>query len=142
MVRFHRILADNRVVSSQYSYVFGGINYWRLPARAFAPKWDRLSFGRMGLAKMIGASISEGLHTLEGGRGHYDYKLQMGGHELPLRTVQFVRRGPGVSARVRVFRTFASLLDLAYYKVVFARLAPRMPALRRSLWPVWIRSTW
>jgi CelD/BcsL family acetyltransferase involved in cellulose biosynthesis len=142
MVRFHRILADDRVVSSQYSYVFGGTSYWRLPARAFAPEWDRLSFGRMGLAKMIGASISEGLHTMEGGRGHYDYKLQMGGHELPLGTVQFGRRGPGVSARVRVFRTFASLLDLAYYKVVFARLAPRMPALRRSLWPVWIRSTW
>ena len=142
MVRFHRILADERVVSSQYSYVFGGTNYWRLPARAFAPEWDRLSFGRMGLAKMIGASISEGLHTIEGGRGHYDYKLQMGGHELPLRTIQFMRRGPGVSARVRVFRTFASLLDLAYYKVVFTRLAPRMPVLQQSLWPVWIRSTW
>jgi len=142
MVRFHRILADDRVVSSQYSYVFGGTTYWRLPARAFAPEWDRLSFGRMGLAKMIEASISEGLHTIEGGRGHYDYKLQMGGHELPLRTVQFLRRGPGVSARVRVFRTFASLLNLAYYKVIFARVAPRLPALQHSLWPVWIRSTW
>lgn len=142
MVRFHRILADDRVVSSQYSYVFGGTNYWRLPARAFAPEWDRLSFGRMGLAKMIEASISEGLHTIEGGRGYYAYKLQMGGREWPLRTVQFVRRGPGVSVRVRVFRTFASLLNLAYYKVVFARLAPRLPALQHSLWPVWIRSTW
>jgi CelD/BcsL family acetyltransferase involved in cellulose biosynthesis len=142
MVRFHRILADDRVVSLQYGYVLGGTNYWRLPARAFAPEWDRLSFGRMGLAKMIGASINEGLRTIEGGRGHYDYKLQMGGNELPLRTVQFMRRGPGVSARIRVFKTLATMLDLAYYKVLFARIAPRMPALQHSLWPVWIRSTW
>ena len=141
MVRFHRILADDRVVSSQYSFAFGGTNYWRLPARVLVPEWERLSFGRMGLAKMIEASIDEGLHTIEGGRGHYEYKLQMGGRESPLRSVQFMRRGPGVSARVRVFRTFASLLNLAYYKVVFMRLAPRVPALRGSLWPVWIRSS-
>ena len=142
MVRFHRILANDQVVSSQYGYVFGKTTYWRLPARVFAPEWDRLSFGRMGLTKMIEASIAEGRQSVEGGRGHYAYKLQMGGREWPLRTVQFTRRGTGVSARVRAFRATASLLNLAYYKILFVRLGPRLPALQRPLWPVWIRSTW
>jgi CelD/BcsL family acetyltransferase involved in cellulose biosynthesis len=141
-VRFHRILADDQVVSSQYSFVFGSTNYWRLPARVFAPEWDRLSLGRMGLAKMIEASIAEGQHIVEGGRGHYAYKLQMGGREWPLRTLQFVQRGIGVSARVRAFMAIACLLNLAYYKVLFARVAPRVPAIQRPLWPIWIRSTW
>jgi CelD/BcsL family acetyltransferase involved in cellulose biosynthesis len=142
MVRFHRILADDQVVSSQYSFVFGGTNCWRLPARVFAPEWDRLSLGRMGLAKMIEASIAEGEHAVEGGRSHYAYKVQMGGREWPLRTLQFTRRGIGVSARVRVFRAVASLLNLAYCKVIMMRLAPRVPPLQRPLWRVWIRSTW
>jgi CelD/BcsL family acetyltransferase involved in cellulose biosynthesis len=142
MVRFHRILANDQVVSCQYNFVFGNTNYWRLPARVFAPEWDRLSFGRMGLAKMIEASIAEGQHTIEGGRGHYAYKLQMGGREWPLRTIQFMRHGPGVSARVRMFKAFATLLNIFYYKVLFCRLAPRFPALRRPLWRIWIRSTW
>jgi CelD/BcsL family acetyltransferase involved in cellulose biosynthesis len=142
MVRFFRILANDQVVSSQYSFVFGNTNYWRLPARVFSPEWDRLSFGRMGLAKMIEASIAEGQQIVEGGRGHYAYKMQMGGREWPLRTLQLTRRGFGVSARVRAFRAMSSMLNLVYYKVLFVRMGPRLVALRRPLWPVWIRSTW
>ena len=37
MVRFHRILANDQVVSSQYSFVFGGTDYRRLPARCLRP---------------------------------------------------------------------------------------------------------
>ena len=96
----------------------------------------------MGLVEEIRAGLRERLNTVEGGRGHYAYKLQYGGCEWPLRTMQFIRRGPGVSARVRLFQGLAYLLNIAYYKVVFARVAPRVPALRRPLWPVWIRSTW
>ena len=96
----------------------------------------------MGLAKMIEASIAEGQHRVEGGRSHYAYKLQMGGRELPLRTLQFTRRGTRVSARVRAFGAVGSLLNLAYCKIIVMRLAPRIPPLRRQLWPVWIRSTW
>jgi CelD/BcsL family acetyltransferase involved in cellulose biosynthesis len=142
MVRFHRILAGDQVVSLQYGFVFGNTNHWRLPARVFSPEWDRLSFGRMGLAKMIEASIAEGHQIVEGGRGHYAYKIQMGGREWPLRTLQLKRRGIGVSARVRVFRAMASMLNLVYYKALFIRLGPRLAVLQRPLWPVWIRSTW
>lgn len=141
-VRFFRILADGQFVSSQFCFLLGGTNYWRLPARASKSEWDKLSLGKMGLIQMAKSAMGEGHHTIEGGRGHYDYKLQLGGAEWPLRSIQFTRRGAGVSARVRAFRGTAALLNLAYYKVIFARLAPRFPVLQSSLWPVWIRSTW
>lgn len=142
LVRFYRILAGDQVVSSQFAFVFGDCIYWRLPARLCGPEWDKYGLGALGLVRKIEGSISEGLKTIDAGRGYYPYKLHYGGREYPLRTVQFVRRGPGVSARVRYFRLLASLLDVAYYKVIFSRLAPRIPVLQRPLWPLWIRSTW
>jgi len=141
-VRFYRIIADGKVVSSQYCLAFQGTNYWRLPARVYGKEWDKLSLGRMGLAKMIEACIGEGIDTVEGGRGHYPYKVQFGASELPLRCVQFVRRATGVSLRVKAFIASARLLDLLYYRLLFRRIAPKVPFLRRPLWSLWIRSTW
>jgi CelD/BcsL family acetyltransferase involved in cellulose biosynthesis len=142
MVRFFRILADGRVASSQFCLLFAGVNYWRLPGRECRPDWADLSIGKMGLIRMFEACISHGVAVVEGGRGHYDYKLQLGGQEWPLATIQFTRRGAGVGMRVRLFRLLAFLLNLVYYKIFFIRLAPEVPCLRHSLWPVWIRSTW
>jgi CelD/BcsL family acetyltransferase involved in cellulose biosynthesis len=142
MVRFFRILADDQVVCSQYCFVHGHTNYWRLPARIRSPEWDRLSLGSVGLVKMIEASIAEGVRTIEGGRGHYAYKVHHGGTEWPLRTIQFVRVGATTAARVRLTRLFASVLDLTYYKVMFMRVAPRVRRLQGPLSHTWIRSAW
>ena len=142
MVRFFRILADGEVACSQYCFRFRETNYWRLPGRACRPGWEKFSLGKMGLIRMIEASLTEGLSVVEGGRGHYDYKVQLGGVEWPLRTIQFTRRGFGVMLRVRLFLACARLLNLLYYKLLFLRLAPKFPLLKHSLWSVWIRSTW
>ena len=40
MVRFFRILADGQVASSQFCFIFGGTNYWRLPGRECKPEWE------------------------------------------------------------------------------------------------------
>ncbi len=141
-VRFHRILADGAVVTSQYCFVHNGAIYWRLPARVNNPEWEKLSLGKLGLVKMVEGSIAEGIGVIEGGRGHYDYKVQLGGSEWPLRTVQIMRQGATVWLRVRLFCTCSRLLNWIYYKVFFRRLAPRFSWLRRSLWSTWIRSTW
>lgn len=142
MVRFYRILANEQTISSQYCFVFNHTVYWRLPARVRSPEWERFSLGTVGLVKMIEVSIAEGARAIEGGRGHYSYKVQHGAIEWPLRTVRFVRRGRDVALRVRLFAFCARILDIIYHKVLFTRLAPRLPLLRHTLWPIWIRSTW
>lgn len=140
--RFHRILVDGRVVSSQYGFVFGDTYYWRLPARVLGKEWDKLGLGKMAVVKMIESLISEGRHTIEAGRGSYAYKAELGGRETPLLTVQFMHHGFGVLLRVRLFRLLARGLNLLYYRLIFARLAPRIAFLRGPLWKVWIRLTW
>lgn len=141
-VRFFNILAAGEVATSQFCFVHNGVNYWRLPARACNAEWDKFSLGKLGLVKMVEDSIREGVFAIEGGRGHYDYKVQLGGHEWPMRAVQIVRRGFFVRGRVEVFRAFARLLNFVYYKIFVLRVAPRVPAFRRPLWSLWIRSTW
>jgi CelD/BcsL family acetyltransferase involved in cellulose biosynthesis len=141
-IRFYRILADDQVISSQFGYVFGRTVYWRLPARVRSAEWDRFSLGTLGLVKMIDALTTEGVTVIEGGRGHYAYKVHHGAVEFPLRTIQFRRRGPLPAIRSALFAAAARLLDIVYYKILFARLAPRFRFLQRTLWPVWIRSTW
>ena len=141
-VRFHRILADGMVATSQYCLVHNGVIYWRLPARVNNLEWEKLGLGKVGLVKMVEGSIAEGIGIIDGGRGHYDYKVQLGAREWPLRTVQIMRPGATVWLRVKLFRTFARWLNLAYYKIFFIRLAPRFSWLRHSLWSTWIRSTW
>lgn len=142
LVRFYRIIADGRLISSQLCYVYKGVNYWRLPARLSAPEWDKYSLGRMGLLKMIESSLSAGVRVIEGGRGHYPYKLQLGAYEVPLRSVQYVRDTSSSRARVRVFTLYARLLDRIYYRGYFLRLAPRLPIRRSPLRQLWIRSKW
>jgi CelD/BcsL family acetyltransferase involved in cellulose biosynthesis len=142
MVRFFHILTDNQVISSQFCFLFGSTNYWRLPARKHKVEWKKLSLGKMGLINMIEASIAEGITTIEGGCGHYDYKVQLGGQEWPLRSLAFMRRGIGVSLRVGIFRATASLLNTLYYTLYFKQLSVKFPILRRPLWSVWIRSIW
>jgi CelD/BcsL family acetyltransferase involved in cellulose biosynthesis len=142
MVRFFRILADDQVVSSQFCFLFEGVNYWRLPGRDSRPSYADLSLGRMGLIQMIDSLIAEGVNVVEGGRGRYGYKLQLGGQEWPVGRIQFTRSGVWVGIRVRMFRMLASLLDLGYYRVFYTRLVPKFSCFKHSLWPVWIRSTW
>jgi CelD/BcsL family acetyltransferase involved in cellulose biosynthesis len=141
-LRFYRIKADGKVVSSSLVFVFGDLAYWRISARSSGLEWDKYSLGIIALVQQIKTEIDESHKIAEAGREHYDYKVHYGAHELPLRTLQFMRRGCWISTRVRIFRLLASLLDIIYYKIIFARLAPRIPILRRPLWPVWIRSIW
>ena len=78
MVRFFRIQADGRTVSSQFCFMFGGTNYWRLPGRECRTEWENLSLGKMGLIKMIETSLAQGVRAVEGGRGHYRLQAAVG----------------------------------------------------------------
>ena len=139
-VRFVRIRADERVVSWQYAFVFGNSCLWRLPARACEGDWERYGLGRVGLIRMIESLIAEGVTRIEAGPGHYDYKLQLGGTELTMRSVLVVSNRAGARLRSWLFRKAADLLHLAYYRIWFLRIAPRLPLPRRPLWPMWIKS--
>jgi len=139
-LRLLRLEVDGKAAGFQYNYRFGRRVHWILGSRDHDPCWDQFSLGRYLLCSTIEHAIAEGAGQLDAMRGMYHYKLQLGGALLNLQSIAVVRRGIGAELRVRSARFAARILHLAYYRVLFGRLAPRLPFLRGPLWRRWIRS--
>jgi CelD/BcsL family acetyltransferase involved in cellulose biosynthesis len=137
-VRLIRLLADDQVVTYYFCFRLNDTFYWRLPAR-LTGKWDEFAVGRIGLLKMMEVAAAEGATAIEAGTGRYDYKDKLNAQTLPLYSVSVRRRGLAAAWRARVTLALGDLLHLAYYKVWFQRVAPRVRILRGPLWRSWIR---
>ena len=116
-----------------------GTYYWRLPARLNGEQWDRFALGRVGLMKMIEVAAAEGATAIEAGTGRYEYKEKLNAKTLPLHSVVLCRRGLAPRLRARLTLAHGDILDFAYYRLWFNRVAPRIGILRRPLWRSWIR---
>jgi CelD/BcsL family acetyltransferase involved in cellulose biosynthesis len=138
--RMLHLRADGAAISYQYGFVFGDRFYWRLPARTMEPGFERFGLGVLGLVQLIEAMTAEGVRSIEAGAGHYDYKIHFGGKEADTRSYLALANRPLVYSRFKLFAFFSNLLDLAYYRIWFKRLAPRLPLPSRPLWRTWIRS--
>jgi CelD/BcsL family acetyltransferase involved in cellulose biosynthesis len=137
-LRFVRLVADQKVVAFQYAFIFGNKCYWRLPARAPDRKLDRFGLGILGLVHLIEAMIKECVRQIDGGIGHYDYKVRFGGEELEARSIVVVARRAVL--RAHGFLKLSDLLHLVYYRIWFLRLAPRLKLMKWPLWRTWVRS--
>ena len=138
--RFYEISAEGRPVAIEYCFVLGDRCYWRLPARDPDPELQKARLGRVSLAELFRVLISDGCTTVEGGPGHYDYKLRLGAQEHPLRRV--VVSGTSRSSRLRseLLLRWADLVHLVYYRAWFLKAAPRLGVPRRALRRTWIRA--
>jgi CelD/BcsL family acetyltransferase involved in cellulose biosynthesis len=139
-VRFSRIFADGEPASSQYIFAFGNSYFWELPARAMGAKWDRLSLGPAGAISMIEAAIREGKTRVEGGMGHYDYKVKLGAQEHAVKTLRLLANRGGARLRMAVFKMIRTFVLYAYHKIWYRRMTPRLPeGFRGPQWQVWLR---
>jgi CelD/BcsL family acetyltransferase involved in cellulose biosynthesis len=138
--RFYEIAGDGETLAIEYSFVLGDRCYWRLPARDPDPALEKLRLGRLSLAEMFRVLIEDGQTMVEGGPGHYEYKVRLGAQEQPLRRV--VISGASASSRWRgdLLLRWADFLHLAYYRAWFLKLAPRVGLSRRPLSRLWVRS--
>jgi CelD/BcsL family acetyltransferase involved in cellulose biosynthesis len=139
-VRLIRLLADERVVSYYFCFEFDGTYYWRLPARLVGQPWDQLALGRVGLIKMLEVAAEEGATSVEAGIGKYEYKEKLNAKTLPVHSLALCRKGLASRCRARLAIALGDLLQLAYYRVWFVRVAPRLGVPLRPLWRSWIRS--
>lgn len=139
-VRFFRLIADGQVLARQYCLLFGDRCHWRLSARVTGPQWDAHGLGRLGLWKMLQELTADGVHSVEAGPGCYPYKRRMGAQEHNVRSMLIVRRDASARLKARLTTSLADLLDRAYYRLWYLRIAPRLPWSRRPLINAWIRS--
>ncbi len=138
-VRLIRLLADDQVVAYYWCFGMNGRYYWRLPARATGKEWDQFALGRVGLMKMMESAAAEGVTAIEAGTGRYEYKEQLKAKTFPLYSVALCRRGLAPGLRARLTLAYGDVLNLAYYRLWYIRIAPRVGILRRPLWRSWIR---
>jgi len=139
-VRLLRIWAGDQVVAGMYLFAWGKRWFAELPARAIGPSWDRLSLGPTGIVVMIGEGVKEGVERVEGGLGHYDYKVRLKAVEHPVWVYRFA--APGLMSMLK--RASAAVLQAAlrigYHKLWYRRIQPRLPAaFRRPQWRLWLR---
>lgn len=137
---FAEVWADSELLAAQYEYQFGRRVHWLLSSRTNESKWDRFSPGRLVHLTAVRHAIDAGARQIDDMQGRYRYKMRLGGRLAPFLCISVLRRGQYRHARVKVLRSVAALLNVAYYRVWFSRLSPRMPYLNRPLWDAWIRS--
>jgi CelD/BcsL family acetyltransferase involved in cellulose biosynthesis len=135
------LTASGRPISYYWNFTFGQRAFWRLPARESGREWDKHGLGRVGLVKMIEAMIGRGLHSVEGGPGHYDYKLQHGAVEYPLRSMLVISRR-SVFTRVGglLAAAFSDALHFAYARAWRGKVIRRLGLSYRPFWKIWIRT--
>ena len=138
--RFYEIRGDGELLAIEYGFVLGDRCYWRLPARDPDPELDKLRLGRLSLAEMFRVLIDEGVTMVEGGPGHYEYKLRLGATEHVLRRVLIGGPSRGSRLRAGLLLRWAGLLHLIYYRAWFQKIAPRLGLRPRHLWRRWIRT--
>jgi hypothetical protein len=139
-VRFVRISADGITVSSQYIFSFAGRWYWELPARLPGSDWDRFSLGPSGIVTMINEAIVRGVRCIEGGLGHYDYKLRLRAEEHATITFRIYPSRLSSTLRRSIFGCLRGLLRFGYHKMWYRRVMPHLPAyFRQCQWRLWLR---
>lgn len=135
-----RMSSEGQTLSYEYSLRLGDWLYWRLPARRTGQPWENAGVGRVSLITLFQEAIAAGIRHIEGGPGHYEYKLRLAATEYPLGSMLIVGNSSSARAKTRLLNHCADLLHLLYYRIWFSRLAPRLPLRRRPLWRIWVRS--
>ncbi|HMJ25558.1 MAG TPA: hypothetical protein VK475_07000, partial [Pyrinomonadaceae bacterium] len=96
--------------------------------------------GTTGFFGLAEEAIKEAKARIEGGISHYDYKQKLGGAEYGLDVLRVVAKRFGSKLRTRLYGWLRRCLQVAYYKIWYARISPRLPAaFRRPIWSFWLR---
>ncbi len=132
--------ADGKTISTYYLLRFGDRCHAILDARDASECPANISLGRVGFGWLAEYVISCGAPTLDTLRGYYGYKIRAGGMALSQKSITVVRHTLKARAGLKSLRLAARAIHLAYYRLWFSRIGPRLGLLRGPLWRAWIRS--
>jgi len=124
----------------EYTYKFGNKYFAFLNSRTDVKEVADVGVGTTIFAERMKKAIGENVKYVDAMRAKYDHKMRLGGKLFPMRDIYVIHKRINSRLRVRFFRLFSRLLHLAYYKIWFMRIAPKLPFRRRPLWRIWIRA--
>ncbi len=120
-----KIVAGDQVIGYQFYFTSGTRMHWRITVRRVGEEWGKRGIGIIAVHSLIDWAIRNGIREIEAGPGHYYYKVSMGAHEIPMRSLLIARDSAITRIKVHGFQKFYLLLDLVYYRIWYRRLAKR-----------------
>jgi CelD/BcsL family acetyltransferase involved in cellulose biosynthesis len=139
-LRILKIMLNDQCVGYEYIYKFGNTYCWFLSARTDLSEYPRIDFHRIAFGEKINHAINEKVKWIDALRGHYEYKLVMGGQLKPVHSI-IVYSNKGVSNfSYQIFKRAAWLLNVIYMKIWRRRLVPRLRMRPKPLLNIWIKT--
>jgi len=139
-LRLLQVALAGQPLGYKYAYRFGEMYLEFLDARSDTPDLRHVSLGRVIFAELVKKALEENITCIDSMRSRYEHKIRMGGNLLPVHDIYISRKKIFLRLRVSVFRALAWALNLAYYRIWFSRIAPRLHLKRRPIWRILIRT--
>jgi CelD/BcsL family acetyltransferase involved in cellulose biosynthesis len=135
-----KITLADQCLGYKYGYIFGDKYFDFLDARSDSKELAGVGLGRIIYSEMIKKAIQQKAKWIDSMRGEYKHKLEMGGELFPTKSIYITPKKTGTVVRVRVFRLFAWLLSLFYYRIWYHKVAPKLSIRRKGLWKIFIKT--
>ncbi len=138
-----QIRVNGKLQAAEYGGRFGRRLHWIIAAR----RHDTTS--RIGFCALVRSALRRGVTQIDALPGYYDYKRRLGARVLGVKTITVLSPRLPSRVRARLFWATTWMIDLAYHRIWFWRVAPwlrkRFPSLRKGmlragLWRRYVRS--
>jgi CelD/BcsL family acetyltransferase involved in cellulose biosynthesis len=139
-LRFYELKLNGNCIGYRYAYKFGDTYYCFLYARKAMEQLEKIDFSRIDFGEIVKRGINEKVEWLDLMRGEYLHKLQLGGQIFDIKNIYLYSNSSVGLLKVTIFRMFAKVLDIIYYKIWRRRIAPRVRFRQGHLWQLWIRT--
>jgi hypothetical protein len=139
-LRMLQVFYNNECVDYEYLYKLGDKYCWFLNARSDAATEAGLDIKWIAFHAKVELAISEEVKTIDGMRGFYDYKIEMGGKALPIKNLYIIPKAFPNFLRAKLFQAMAWVFDIIYFKIWCVRVGPKLGWKRGLLWKSWIKT--
>lgn len=139
-LRILKIMLNDQCIGYEYLYRFGNAYCWFLSARKDLKEFPRIDFHRIAFGEKINQAIRDNVKVIDALRGHYEYKLVMGGQLKPVHSVIVYSNSRLSRFRYQTFKASAWLLNVIYMKIWRRRVMPKLKIKPKTLPSICIKT--
>jgi hypothetical protein len=139
-LRLLKIMLNDQCIGYEYIYKFSDMYCWFLGARTDLSQYPQIDFYRISFREKVNQAIKDRIKRIDALRGHYEYKLKLGGKLYPIHSITIHSKKGVACFRYRVFKKLVWLLDVIYMKIWRRRLSPRLKIIPGPQWKMWIKT--
>lgn len=138
-VRLMRCSWANYKLSYEYGYKYGSNHFIIWNSRLSNEEFQKLPVGIVSTCELIKYATLQNCKYIDSLRGHFQYKINLGGKIYPIRTIYICRKKMSTVLRGLTFRCIARSIHMVYFKYWRKKICPKIKRFT-PLWRVWIKT--